>query len=284
MSLFRGVDGPAASPDSMISVALANPLESVLALADSIALTQEQVTRLKLWSDTLAAQLAARKLALSKALQGVNFEQLRPQGSDPLGGGRGGRGGGRQGARQGFGADPQLIQRLQLEALPALEGGRREISQTMRLAQRELTPEQWAKVPQRIRNAASQTGRRGFNATGLIDRMLANPIPVLLQLKDTLKLSPQQVSQVEAVSAALDEKLTTRRADLGRRFDSVQGQQQQGQLFQQIQPDIEAARKEVADALKAVEKILNPEQWKQVPERIRNPFQNQQQRGGAPRG
>jgi hypothetical protein len=71
----------------------------------------------------------------------------------------------------------------------------------------------------------------------------------------------------------LEEKLLKRRADLGKRFDNVPPQQQL-QVYQEIQPQIEAARKETTEALKQVEKILTSDQWKQVPERIRNPFQN----------
>jgi hypothetical protein len=53
----------------------------------------------------------------------------------------------------------------------------------------------------------------------------------------------------------------------------VQGQQGM-QLFAQIQPEIERTRNEVRAALQQVEQILSREQWNQIPERIRNPFQN----------
>src|SRR5690606_2267873 len=62
-----------------------------------------------------------------------------------------------------------------------------------------------------------------FNVIGLLDRMLANPIPVLLELKDTLGLSAEQVAAVEEVSAALQEKLNARREALGKRLDGVSG-------------------------------------------------------------
>lgn len=125
-----------------------------------------------------------------------------------------------------------------------------------------------------IAGPGERRGPGGFNAVGLIDRMLANPIPVLLELKGTLELTPEQVTQVQAVSNALQEKLNRRREELGRRFDNVQGQQQQGRAFQEMQPEIEATRREVTEALRAVERILSADQWKQVPERIRSPFQN----------
>ncbi len=126
---------------------------------------------------------------------------------------------------------------------------------------------------------AAEGAGRSFNVVGLLDRMLANPIPVLLELKDTLGLSAEQVAAVEEVSAALQEKLNARREALGKRLDGVSGPEQM-RAFVGLQPEIEAARREVTEALGAVQKILTPEQWERVPERVREPFR----RRGPTRG
>jgi hypothetical protein len=112
--------------------------------------------------------------------------------------------------------------------------------------------------------------------------MLANPLPVLLELKDTLKMTPEQVAQIEKISTDLQVSLASRRQELGRRFDNVQPGAEQGRIFQELQPEIEKTRTEIGDALKAAERVLTPEQWRQVPEQIRNPFQPQsgRRRGG----
>jgi len=120
---------------------------------------------------------------------------------------------------------------------------------------------------------------RTFNVIGLLDRMLANPIPVLLELKDTLRLSAEQVAAVEEISAALQKKLDERRGALGKRLDGMSGQEQM-RAFAGLQPEIEAARREVTEALAEVQKILTPEQWQRVPERVRDPFRR---RGPVPR-
>ena len=117
----------------------------------------------------------------------------------------------------------------------------------------------------------------------MLDRMLANPLPVLLELKTQLAMTPDQVTQVEKISNDLQVRLAERREELGRRFDNVQGQQQM-QVFQQLQPEIEKTRKEVSDALAAVQKILTAQQWGQVPEQVRNPFTQQQRGGRGPGG
>ena len=121
---------------------------------------------------------------------------------------------------------------------------------------------------------------RGFNAVGMLDRMLANPIPVLLALKDTLGLTAEQVARIDTISAELQTKLNARREELGKRFDSVQGDQQV-RVFQEVQPQIEESRTQVRAALEAVQKVLTAEQWERVPERVRNPFQQTGPRRGG---
>jgi hypothetical protein len=164
-----------------------------------------------------------------------------------------------------------------------IDGGQRDIQDAVRLAERALTPELWLKLPAAVRSAgeAQQRGPGGFNAVALIDRMLANPIPVLLALADTLALSTDQVAQIQALSAELQATLDTRREELGKRFDNAQNGPQQGRIFQEIQPEIEATREEVRAALQAVQKILTGDQWKLVPDRIKNPFQQGGRRGGT---
>jgi carboxypeptidase family protein/TonB-dependent receptor-like protein/LTXXQ motif family protein len=295
-----------ANVDSLVALVLPNPTIAVLGMKDSLKLTEPQIEKVTALSVELQTQLEARRTTVARVAKelnlttvaanlraaqqqnGDNNDNSRAQNGGGGFGGRGGRGGGGGGfggARGGLqGLDPQLLQRIQLEIAPVIEGARRESSQAMAQLQRELTPEQWQKIPARIRGQGGRGG--GFNAVGMLDRMLANPIPVLLQLKDTLRLTPEQIAKIEQISTDLQAKLAKRREDLGRRFDNVQGEQQ-GRVFQEMQPQIQESRTEVTNALKAVEKVLTSEQWKQVPERVKNPFQGQQlpgQRQGRGRG
>jgi hypothetical protein len=261
--VFRGPGG-GMNADSMLASALANPVARILALKDSLKLGAEQVVAVKAISDSLDAQLARRRTALAPLTR-----DLAPM---------------LQGGGERRAMDPQTMQRIQTELQPQLDGARREQGDALRMAERVLTAEQWQKVPEQVRTPAQPTrrvvgGPGGFNAVALVDRMLANPLPVLLELKDTLKLTPEQVSKVEEISNALQEKLNKRREMLGRRFDGAQGGEQ-GRIFQEVQPEIEAARREITDALKAAQRALSEEQWKQVPERVRDPFRGGVQRGG----
>jgi hypothetical protein len=258
-------------------------------------LTPAQVEKVTTLSAELEKRLDPRRVTLARLARELNLSGLaatvQRQTGNGFGGGRGGRGqgggfgGGRGGGGGGGGGgpaiDPQIMQRIQLEVTPTIEAARRETNQTMQLVQRELSAEQWQMLPARLRGAQGGRGGGGFNAVGMLDRMLANPIPVLLQFQDSLKFTAEQVTGIQAISSELEAKLAKRREELGRRFDNVQGAQQ-GRIFQEIQPQIQASRTEVTEALKAVERILTPEQWRQLPERVRAPFQTQpqQQRRG----
>jgi hypothetical protein len=257
--------GAAANIDSIIDDMFSNPVRRILQLRDTLALTETQVATVQGIQDTLSAQHERRRAALRQTVQ-----QLLPQ------------------ANAG-GANPgELMRQFQLQINPQLEGGRRETAEALRLVEQALAPEQWQKIPQNVRNAGGAGrgeqggpgGRANFNAVGMIDRMLVNPLPVILSLKDTLQLTPEQVTQIEKASAELQQKLDRRREQLGKRFDNVD-QQQTGRLFMEIQPDLEAGRRDITDALKQVEKTLSRAQWERIPERVRSPLQQRQRRGGG---
>jgi hypothetical protein len=256
-ALLRG----ALNVDSLLSAVLVNPVKQVLALRDSIALTDAQAASITQLSDTLDAQLSRRRGELEPAVELV------------LGSVRGG----------GQANPQQLAQQVQLQIQPHLTGARRESADAMMQVQRELSAEQWQKLPESVRATAQQQQRGGFSAVAFLDRMLANPLPVLLELKDTIRMTPEQVAQIEKLSTDLQISLAKRREDLGKRFDNVQPGAEQGRIFADLQPDIERARNEITAALRAAERLLTAEQWRQVPEQIRNPMQPQMggRRGGG---
>jgi hypothetical protein len=187
-----------------------------------------------------------------------------------------------------FGAQSNVTQQFQSGVQPQVNGARQESTAALRLVQQRISPEQWAKLPQEIRGLVQQGGGRGggtqgFNAVGTLDRMLANPLLVMIDLKEILRFTPEQLTGLQEVSISLQEKLNERRQRLGQRFDNVPPAQQ-AQIFQQIQPQIEEGRDEVRAALKVAEGLLTPEQWTQVPAAVRDPFSQPVQVPGGGRG
>jgi hypothetical protein len=249
-ALMRGTS----NIDSLLSAVLTNPVHQVLALRDSIALTPEQTSAITLIADTVDAQMARRRAALEPVVRQVVASAAgRPN-------------------------PQQLGQQIQLEIQPHIAGSQREAAEAMATVQRSISAEQWQKLPESLRATGQQQQRGSFNAVGFLDRMLVNPLPVLLELRDTLGMTAEQITQIEKISSDLQILLAKRREDLGRRFDSVQQGAEQGRIFQELQPEIQKTREEITDALESVRKVLSRAQWERVPEQIRNPFQPQ--RGG----
>ncbi len=257
MGLLRDEAGQL-NADSIAARAFANPLRDILARADSLGLSEAQRASLAAIADSLDTRLNEHKLALRKALADIDLSALarrRPAGPPRL----------------EMGGPPPELDRLQRALQPAQEAGRKDIALALQSARGALSAAQWQQLPFALRTAAGASGR-GFNAVGLIDRMLANPIPVLLALKDTLALTPAQVRQIETISGDLQKKLTKQRAELGKKLDDMSGQDQ-ARVFVELQPAIESTRQEISGAMQRVQKVLTAEQWQKLPVRVRNPLQ-----------
>lgn len=108
----------------------------------------------------------------------------------------------------------------------------------------------------------------GVSPLATLDRLLANPLPVLLELVGPLGMSAEQVEEVQRISAELDRSLRAAREELGRRFDGVAADAAV-QLLREIQPQVETARQGIADALLRVRGVLTDAQWQRVPAQLR---------------
>jgi len=242
-------------PAEVAALALANPLQQVLALRSTLDLNEPQVSAVQALSDTLEAQLTPRRLRLQRQMATASLAIT--------GGGE---------------ITRQVMQDVQAE----LGAAQLLINAALGRIEQELTAAQWQSLPEAVRTVRVTTiltpfagyaeSGAGVNALVLIDRMLANPIQALIQLEEPLHLTAEQLEAIEAVSAGLQEKLSRRRENLGRRFGVRQAPQPERQLFEQIQAELEAGRQEIAAALRAIERILTVDQWRQLPEQIRNPF------------
>jgi hypothetical protein len=237
---------PAVDVDSVIAGITVNPVEEILTRKTELGLSTAQVTAVQEISDSLDAQFARRRAALQPTLRFIL-------------------------SSMGSGGMMQLMQQVQTQVRPQLENAARERAEAMRSVARELAPQQWEKLPANMRGTAQRGSVAGLNPVATIDRMLANPIPLVLMLKDSVRMDAQQVTRIGTISERLQETLNKYRERLGKRFNNVPVEQR-GQTFQQMVPDLESAREEIRRALQAVEKALGKEQWQRIPERIRNPL------------
>jgi hypothetical protein len=265
--------GETVEPADLVDALLPNPPRQILALRDTLALTEAQQESLAALGDELATQHAPRRDAILPIAREL---------VSSLGGG----GAPNFAALQGLGPQIQALQ-------PQVTAGAAETRETLPRIQEILTEAQWEQVPPAVRGEApAPGGGRGggqgegrggqggamvfgggaggsFNAVGTLDRLLANPIPVVLEFADPVGMSDAQIQRIQGISAELDRTLRTRREALGQRFDGVPAAEQI-QVFQQIQPDIQRGREEIRAAMGQVRDVLAPDQWNQLPAAVRN--------------
>ena len=247
------------------------------------AFTPAQVAGLKAISDSLELKLGVRRDSLKQVLARTDLSALRRQATtqraapSPFGSDFGDR----PGMTGNAIAMRNAMQKLQQAMAPALDSARADVGRSLAAARQLLQPQQWDRLPFALRapTVGGGGGGRGFNGVGMLDRMLANPIPVLLELKDTLGLTPEQVTRIQAISARLGAKLAKQREALGKRFDNTNSADQ-ARLFTEIQPAIQATRQDVADAMQDVRKVLTQQQWLKLPAEVVNPFARRA--GGRP--
>jgi len=280
--------------DSILNVALTNPVRAALGMSEELALTEAQTGTLTTIAGELDEKLAERRAALEPVITELAGTAGTAMAAVRGGAAGGGAGPGAAAGGAGGAGGMQNFQRIQGELQPQFDGVREDTQEALARTRETLSEEQWEKLPPEVRNppsAAQRAAGGGFNAVGTLDRMLANPLPVLLELKEDLDLTAEQTEAVQAISTDLNEKLNKRRQELGQRFDNVPAAQQ-ARIFQEIQPEIEKGREEIRQALARVQQVLTPAQWDVVPAQVRNPFaaqgqgpgQGGQQQGGQQRG
>ncbi|HEX8272478.1 MAG TPA: carboxypeptidase regulatory-like domain-containing protein [Longimicrobiaceae bacterium] len=140
-----GGGGGSFDPRVILERALANPLRDLLSMSDTLQLTPEQVARLEGLADSLQVRLDTVQAQAERELD-------RAAGPGAARGGN--RAAGQGGGQGGPGAVFQAIG-------PRLQEARTASQAAMREAQKVLTPAQWQKVPEEIRNPG-----RGFGPGG----------------------------------------------------------------------------------------------------------------------
>ena len=114
----------------------------------------------------------------------------------------------------------------------------------------------------------------------------------MLELRDTLRLTPGQVTLLEASRDSLAARTKAVADSLQTLADSVRTANQARQrgsntpdlrgLFVLLRPKLEEARQNVRRALEEVRAILTRDQWNRVPDRVRNPRTGPQRGPGGP--
>ena len=123
-----------------------------------------------------------------------------------------------------------------------------------------------------VKNDAGSGTRPAFDIKAMARRLAPNPVAALMDLKDIIKLTPEQVVTIKAIGDSLDAKT----AELIKRLDAeMQKQVKAGgdmqTLFPKLQPMLQEARNNYLATTQSLQKLLTPAQWAEVPESVKNP-------------
>ena len=143
---------------------------------------------------------------------------------------------------------------------------------------------------QRLLGGLAALGRRGgagaLDARAMVERVAPDPVFPILELRDSIGLSVEQVAALEAIGDSLSVTLDSVIASVQATMDSATAAGGSlTTLFPRIQPRLQAVREQYLGALREAERVLTPEQWRRLPRDLRNPtpMRRQGQReGGRP--
>jgi hypothetical protein len=97
-----------------------------------------------------------------------------------------------------------------------------------------------------------------------------NPVAQIVELRDSLNLTDAQIAQLTIVSDTLVAKSQALGAVI-RAAVAKQGTGNPQAILSAIRPQIVEGRQNLTAAMAKVQTILTPDQWKKVPDRIKNP-------------
>jgi hypothetical protein len=112
-------------------------------------------------------------------------------------------------------------------------------------------------------------GAAGF--LGRLDSLLPNPAREIAAIRIALRLSDDQVTRLEAAADSMTMKLRAVGDSARAQVERAGASPDPMRLMLSLQPLLQRLRAAQREALEASQRILTPEQWAQVPERIRSP-------------
>jgi len=121
-------------------------------------------------------------------------------------------------------------------------------------------------------SGSATSNRPAMDFRAIVRRLAPDPMTPLIDMKDILKLTPAQIAQIKAISDSLNAKTES---VIKRVEDEMKQQEKSGgdlqTLFPKLQPILQEGRNNYVQATQALEKVLTPEQWAEVPESVKNP-------------
>ena len=113
-------------------------------------------------------------------------------------------------------------------------------------------------------------GARAFNPGNMAEMAAnANPVHAVIQMKDSLKLTDEQIAKLKPLSDSVAARNSALGAEAQKVIRDAGANPDMGALFGRIRPMLEKVQQDNAGAMREVEKILTSDQWAKVPERVK---------------
>ncbi len=129
------------------------------------------------------------------------------------------------------------------------------------------------------------SGPGGFRGGDMIARMaslMPDPAAEILAIRVALRLSDGQASRLQAVSDSLKARTKALADKAQKEVEKAGPNPDPASMFASMRPLLQSIRETGAAALKESEAILTPEQWQQVPDRIKTPLRGPRGGPGGP--
>ena len=141
----------------------------------------------------------------------------------------------------------------------------------------------------RLQAAFARGGQGGTGSfLSRIDRLMPNPVKAILALRDTLALSSDQVAKLQSLSDSLDVKNSAIADSVRGVVEKAGSGANPSALLAQLSPRLAEVRANNAAAASSAREVLTADQWKKVPDSIKNPGRRtgpgRRGGGGAGRG
>lgn len=121
-------------------------------------------------------------------------------------------------------------------------------------------------------------GRGALDARAAIDRVAPNVASAVLERRDSLALSPEQVERLTRLRDSLTARNDSLVAAATEQAARAGGGNDPQATFAAIRSTLEAARDGHRATLDSIRTVLTPEQWAKLPETVRNPQQRNPRR------
>lgn len=97
-----------------------------------------------------------------------------------------------------------------------------------------------------------------------------NPVAQIIQLKDSLSLTAEQITRLQPLADSVGARNTALSEEMQKLLKEAGANPDMGALVGKLQPKLNEVRESTDAILKEVQQVLSKEQWDRLPPRLRS--------------